>query len=1236
MSFGMEDFNGTCVDFEGHESHGVYLCHKCGWPFPNPHPSARHRRAHKRICGTVEGYKLLDSEGHAHSNASDDSDDDHKIPSPNSLEIDKNEKVGVGIGEKIIRSEDDVFSDAVADFSDSALSSDSAISVERADRKDPKFLSLLRTKVLMLFLQFASNGLVITYTAAGVSKLIVKLSDDFQMQSPEVSQSKGAELQNKQELQVQPSGFIREPLSTSDLDLRTEASTDVHSDDFLGLPSNSNLSNGSKAEAISDVIPETGENVTDCVLPHVAEETNLKSKDGAESEREAVEIVVSSNNFAGERSEGFPKIEVSDKVSSDDKVADGTARQKEELSVELFSVAPHDNLSPLDVDSVVKTSGIQVESEHVLQFADSSDLIKTSHEKGEGNIDVNALTNPHLARSQTVFEDCECPEEVVEQDPSSLQPSEPLKHLEGDLKEIVTEESHSTFDPNQLIEEKEVLPHDMQVLDDSINHEPSVEVIAKEQAERSVQIEALEDSFKSEINKTCMVNISEESESDGVGKSLLEGSVIVLSDNFEDFKDCEEVVSENPTNLHSSEALKVNEDDLKDSVNEENHSIFKSSQLSKETEVLSPDMHVLDDNIKQERVHYEPKVECTFAKEQVKEVSPIMLTVNEKNPSNFKSSQLSKESEVLSPDMHVLDDNDKQEQVHFDLKVENSLAEKQAEVSPIMLIDESNQRSDEVGASVNALNSETSESHVVYFSGEKKSDDVCKTSQEKSFPEDSVMASKDVSVCSSTSQTSVISIGGIGHCEKNRNEIDDIALDSKSRGGNEESDIGIRVGTLQPSDLKQLEAKTSSDVFNSDDAGERSIIENFDTTDTQGSEVSNVNDTLLLNSGGSQFEPPLVSENVMDGHTRNSTGIDCSNKDAVSSTKEDIKGDEINKNSKVQEENNRFVGTFSNLQHETQNAELSQNAVENHAREVSSHSPLDTEPQYAQSAHAGEDNPSVETNGEASATRVMVAQDRSINNLAKLGSSGIDASIDSSSRCDSLEGNWGSVSVLSVLSDAPAVIDGEALPSTESGKSNLNSSKAAPEEQRSEKSDMFEPPSFMTLVEPGHVVDPKAAAASEVQKGHNPQPNPTSLQAGWFPTITQVVNDSQGRKKNEEIIAKVTNWSNNKQHTPLKSLLGEAANSGNKPKSPKSEEKQASPKNGKVPKDNGLGLTTVNSILGPESPAAPTAQAAMKGDAGKEWNSPARYPADIKREKRKVKSRPYWIQFVCCSSVDPQ
>lgn len=64
------------------------MCHKCGYPFPNAHPSAKHRRAHKRVCGTIEGYKLVDSE---HHNVSDDdcdhSDDERRTPSELNLLI---------------------------------------------------------------------------------------------------------------------------------------------------------------------------------------------------------------------------------------------------------------------------------------------------------------------------------------------------------------------------------------------------------------------------------------------------------------------------------------------------------------------------------------------------------------------------------------------------------------------------------------------------------------------------------------------------------------------------------------------------------------------------------------------------------------------------------------------------------------------------------------------------------------------------------------------------------------------------------------------------------------------------------------------------------------------------------------------------------------------------------------------------------------------------------------------
>ncbi|XLR58027.1 hypothetical protein S83_008699, partial [Arachis hypogaea] len=138
-------------DPKGHESHGVHLCHKCGWPFSNPHPSAKHRRAHKMICGTIEGYKLCSSEEQSCSNGSDDghgSDNDKKSPGPEVLNIGNKEKGDSGIGDKINRSEDEVFSDAVADFPDSQGvkeslqegSLDLSTSMEWDGKDDPKFL----------------------------------------------------------------------------------------------------------------------------------------------------------------------------------------------------------------------------------------------------------------------------------------------------------------------------------------------------------------------------------------------------------------------------------------------------------------------------------------------------------------------------------------------------------------------------------------------------------------------------------------------------------------------------------------------------------------------------------------------------------------------------------------------------------------------------------------------------------------------------------------------------------------------------------------------------------------------------------------------------------------------------------------------------------------------------------------------------------------------------------------
>ncbi|CAH8338677.1 unnamed protein product [Eruca vesicaria subsp. sativa] len=94
-----------------------HVCSKCGWNYPNPHPSAKNRRAHKKNCGTIKGFEILGSDQSLDLQKEEHCfDDEQKTPSPRVV---KDERIGD-------ISEEDVFADAVCEFS-SSLVSDSII-----------------------------------------------------------------------------------------------------------------------------------------------------------------------------------------------------------------------------------------------------------------------------------------------------------------------------------------------------------------------------------------------------------------------------------------------------------------------------------------------------------------------------------------------------------------------------------------------------------------------------------------------------------------------------------------------------------------------------------------------------------------------------------------------------------------------------------------------------------------------------------------------------------------------------------------------------------------------------------------------------------------------------------------------------------------------------------------------------------------------------------------------------
>nr|GEV39995.1 uncharacterized mitochondrial protein AtMg00810-like [Tanacetum cinerariifolium] len=188
-------------------------------------------------------------------------------------------------------------------------------------------------------------------------------------------------------------------------------------------------------------------------------------------------------------------------------------------------------------------------------------------------------------------------------------------------------------------------------------------------------------------------------------------------------------------------------------------------------------------------------------------------------------------------------------------------------------------------------------------------------------------------------------------------------------------------------------------------------------------------------------------------------------------------------------------------------------------------------------------------------------------NDAKLMSSqdcGVDASVGSSSR-NSLEGNWGSVSVLSTASI-----------------------------------DAFGGPS---LVEPKKEIDQNA---SEIK--------PVTTQNSQLPkSEANITNETEGRKRNEEAIAKVTNWTTNEQiHTPLKNLATEAKASNPIQLSTMIQKDEAAEKTDEPKKSNMSSGTTM----------------------ANQEPSPPKYIGEGKKVRKKTKGISSWVPFMCCSSVN--
>ncbi|KAL5703163.1 hypothetical protein ACHQM5_028290 [Ranunculus cassubicifolius] len=90
----------------------VHICPKCGWGYPNHHPSAKQRRAHKKVCGLVVLHESQDIQEHK----IDDVDVDEETP----LSVSEEEIRACLVDRQFsCKSEEDEYSDAKAEFTES-------------------------------------------------------------------------------------------------------------------------------------------------------------------------------------------------------------------------------------------------------------------------------------------------------------------------------------------------------------------------------------------------------------------------------------------------------------------------------------------------------------------------------------------------------------------------------------------------------------------------------------------------------------------------------------------------------------------------------------------------------------------------------------------------------------------------------------------------------------------------------------------------------------------------------------------------------------------------------------------------------------------------------------------------------------------------------------------------------------------------------------------------------------
>ncbi|KAK6930648.1 hypothetical protein RJ641_004742 [Dillenia turbinata] len=1154
-----QDLHTNIVSPSGHEHHSVHVCHKCGWPFPNPHPSAKHRRAHKRVCGTIEGYKLTESEQDTHLTVSDDeqenlSDNDRRTPSP------KSEKKVSGsgeMGERLNISEADVFSDAKTDFSDTVDSPGPGNEEHFASARE-LVTNLQKTEEVA----FSPHQTMETNANSDMVLPARKSVDANQMQNVEV-------LDDVSKLETARSSdhHLSDPVldfSVNDIANAGTKEVTVGLTDGRDGPENDSspvVSNVWKNASKEDMETNAGESAIQSSMPLSEKDKVTSGSEGnnllqqlsvtqdlscrtpkkpSETEFILEEICNKDSNSVPEcgnieskegQSEGF-----------------GLTRSQSNSSFVVIAVEP--------VDSFVNKYQVR---EYTAQETHCTDLVS------EGKENVHMLSVPDNIpiedQAETLLKDYKDHKMLKSDLPVKLHFNEAVVNIEGHAKDSISNDCYSSFKSNDSGINTDVSKDRCALLADDLNGD--------------------------QVTKPMAVDDTEEKEADS------SGSKIVDAENLggDEPKAPSDAKSNEAKNIESTGPLE-----------EQGPPMAANLPVVKEAETKILDDENLELDFEEAPSDASGKVKNTETAGYLEEQEPPMaINVLVEKEADLYELKITSPKNLGIHEAEALPhcrtgDGEMNKSNPFVLSEESGPHNLQNEMPNKILRDSSSIVLD-VNPVVHAPTTCTPEGGNV---------NNCKmdVSQMLDIPKiDSTEgAAKDYFILN----TNLINESVVDQLT-NSSGVDNIA-------DNEEAEIGhpgtagyksTKTGEGATMECHAIEMKTIGGTImrKPQDSGDEIIEAGGNLKETPLPNLEGLPDTSAVGVNASQ------SDDVKDIH---SSVLNIQGK--AKDIQEDVKDLEICTEDKLP-----YAGVGSMISDSAPGtgSELFQKILEK---------PSIKEPRDLHGGESSDQNSMAVNQAKEFGGGIAGVSSQSCNeeteNRQQLGASPIDVLVDSSSQGDSLEGNWGSVSALSTQSDALAIVDAEVLRSagsqvaTEAEKGDLRKPRNALGAHVPDKLDLFEPPSFMTLVEPPERRVQKPTS-SEIRVSAKQQSSFVSPQEGWFPSLTNVTNESPGRKRNEEIIAKVTNWSSGKQHTTLKSFLDES-NGDPKPKLQKSRQPpvHVAAISENSLKDNGSSSTTVNPVAGTAQP--------------KDWNSPARYPT----EKRKAKSKPYWAPFVCCSSVN--